>query len=86
LNVAAGRGLSGVAPDVLSNAGGVVISCFEWVQDLQSVFWGEAEVEQASVLPAAPRVGCSLLTLSCTTPRASAAKGQGEQLQGKAKG
>ena len=31
-------------PDVLCNAGGVVVSNFEWVQDLQSFFWSESEV------------------------------------------
>jgi glutamate dehydrogenase (NAD(P)+) len=31
-------------PDVICNAGGVVVSYFEWVQDLQSFFWGETEV------------------------------------------
>jgi glutamate dehydrogenase (NAD(P)+) len=33
-----------VIPDVLCNAGGVVVSYFEWVQDLQSFFWGETEI------------------------------------------
>ena len=33
-----------VVPDILANAGGVVVSYFEWVQDLQSFFWTEAEV------------------------------------------
>jgi glutamate dehydrogenase (NAD(P)+) len=33
-----------IIPDVLCNAGGVVVSYFEWVQDLQSIFWGETEV------------------------------------------
>src|SRR5262245_16501374 len=31
-------------PDILANAGGVVVSYFEWVQDLQNFFWSEAEV------------------------------------------
>jgi glutamate dehydrogenase/leucine dehydrogenase len=31
-------------PDILANAGGVVVSYFEWVQDLQNFFWNEDEV------------------------------------------
>ena len=31
-------------PDILANAGGVVVSYFEWVQDLQNFFWKETEV------------------------------------------
>ena len=33
-----------VIPDILCNAGGVVVSYFEWEQDLQSFFWGETEI------------------------------------------
>jgi glutamate dehydrogenase/leucine dehydrogenase len=33
-------------PDILANAGGVVVSYFEWVQDLQNFFWTEQEVNQ----------------------------------------
>ncbi len=33
-----------VVPDVLANAGGVVVSYFEWVQGLQELFWTESEV------------------------------------------
>lgn len=34
-----------VVPDILANAGGVVVSHLEWVQDLQGLFWDEAQVE-----------------------------------------
>jgi glutamate dehydrogenase (NAD(P)+) len=33
-----------VVPDILANAGGVIVSYFEWVQDLQAFFWNEQEV------------------------------------------
>jgi glutamate dehydrogenase (NAD(P)+) len=33
-----------VLPDILANAGGVVVSYFEWVQDLQFYFWTEQEI------------------------------------------
>lgn len=33
-----------ILPDILANAGGVVVSYFEWVQDIQSYFWGSGEV------------------------------------------
>lgn len=33
-----------VIPDILCNSGGVVVSYFEWVQDLQQLFWEESEV------------------------------------------
>jgi len=35
-----------VVPDIVANAGGVIVSYFEWVQDLQSFFWEESEVNQ----------------------------------------
>ncbi len=37
------RGIA-VVPDILANAGGVIVSYFEWVQDLQSFFWEIEEV------------------------------------------
>jgi glutamate dehydrogenase (NAD(P)+) len=33
-----------VLPDVLTNAGGVTVSYFEWVQDLGRLFWGREEI------------------------------------------
>jgi len=35
-----------VVPDILANAGGVTVSYFEWVQDVQSFFWSEEEINE----------------------------------------
>jgi glutamate dehydrogenase (NAD(P)+) len=35
-----------VVPDVICNAGGVIVSYFEWVQDFSSFFWSEDEINQ----------------------------------------
>ena len=43
-NILTGKGVF-IIPDILANAGGVVVSYFEWVQDLQRFFWDEAEVD-----------------------------------------
>jgi len=35
-----------LVPDIVANAGGAIVSYFEWVQDLQALFWEESEVNQ----------------------------------------
>ena len=35
-----------VAPDILANAGGVTVSYFEWVQNLQNLLWDEEEISK----------------------------------------
>jgi glutamate dehydrogenase (NAD(P)+) len=41
--ILAERGIP-VLPDILTNAGGVAVSYFEWVQDIQRLFWGPDEI------------------------------------------
>ncbi len=35
-----------VVPDILANAGGVIVSYFEWVQGLQEFFWDEQDINE----------------------------------------
>lgn len=35
-----------VIPDILANAGGVIVSYFEWVQDIQKYFWEERDIRE----------------------------------------
>jgi glutamate dehydrogenase (NAD(P)+) len=35
-----------VVPDILANSGGVIVSYFEWVQDIQRLFWHEREINR----------------------------------------
>ena len=61
-----------VVPDVLANAGGVIVSYFEWVQDIDRLYWSQSDVEQRleailcrsfkTVLEAAARHKSSLRT------------------------
>ncbi|GER86785.1 glutamate dehydrogenase [Dictyobacter vulcani] len=69
-----------VIPDILANAGGVTVSYFEWVQDLQSIFWGNEEIiarlevimnkafdavaDQADLYHCDMRLGANMLAIS----------------------
>ena len=35
-----------VIPDILANAGGVIVSYFEWVQNIQEVMWSEEKINR----------------------------------------
>ena len=54
-----------VLPDVLTNAGGVTVSYFEWVQDLGRLFWTATRSARGS-----PRSSATRSTASGTSPRA----------------
>jgi len=43
-DILAERGVT-VVPDILANSGGVVVSYFEWVQDIQRLFWKADEID-----------------------------------------
>lgn len=35
-----------IVPDILANSGGVIVSYFEWVQDVQRFFWSQTDIEK----------------------------------------
>jgi glutamate dehydrogenase (NAD(P)+) len=66
-----------VVPDILANAGGVIVSYFEWVQDISSFFWQEKEVNEklkGLVVQAFHEVNKTASELKCDMRKAAMAR------------
>jgi glutamate dehydrogenase (NAD(P)+) len=66
-----------VVPDILANAGGVIVSYFEWVQDIQSFFWQENEVNlklKSVIVQAFNEVHGTSMDLKCDMRKAAMAR------------
>lgn len=73
-----------VIPDILANAGGVTVSCFEWQQNIADEHWGEEDVRiklQEMMAAAAGRVQAKTEAEGCTSREAAFAVAL-ERLQG----
>lgn len=66
-----------IVPDILANAGGVIVSYFEWVQDIQSFFWQEKEVNEklkSVIVQAFHEVNQTAKRLNCDMRKAAMAR------------
>lgn len=66
-----------IVPDILANAGGVIVSYFEWVQDIASFFWQEDEVNaklKGLMVKAFHEVYGTAETLKCDMRKAAMAR------------
>lgn len=66
-----------IVPDILANAGGVIVSYFEWVQDIQSFFWQEKEVNEklkSVIVQAFHEVNDTAKRLNCDMRKAAMAR------------
>ena len=58
-----------VIPDILANAGGVTVCYYEWVQNLQQLFWDESEIfskEEKVLVQAFSEVRERVIAHGCT--------------------
>ena len=80
--ILAERGIP-ILPDILTNAGGVTVSYFEWVQDLGRLFWGRDEIRRQARREAQRRLRPRLGDLGRARDHAADRRARGRDPRGR---